>query len=90
MDEELQCVFVAHGEIHTQQIRSFLEAAGIRTAIRGDSLRQTHGLTLAGPGAVEILVSDADAEQARDLLRAAEAGDLRLGDEAESDTGETR
>ena len=29
MDERMQCVFVANGEIHAQQIRAFLEAAGI-------------------------------------------------------------
>ena len=82
MDQELQCVFVASGEMHAQQIRAFLHAAGIQTAVRGESLRQTHGLTLDGLGAVEILVAAADAEQARSLLDAAEAGHLRLEDDA--------
>ena len=31
MDEQMQCVFVANGEIHAQQVRAFLEAAGIPT-----------------------------------------------------------
>jgi hypothetical protein len=73
-----QCVFVANGEVHAQQVRSFPEAAGIATAIRGESLRQTHGLTLDGPGAVEILVSEPDVERARALLDSAEAGRFRL------------
>ncbi len=83
MDQQPQCVFVASGEVQAQQVRAFLEAAGIATAVRGESLRVTHGLTLDGLGAVEILVSDADVEQARTLLDFAEAGQLRLGDDAE-------
>ncbi len=83
MDQQPQCVFIANGEVQAQQVRAFLEAAGIATAVRGESLRVTHGLTLDGLGAVEILVSDADVEQARTLLDSAEAGQLRLGDDGE-------
>lgn len=84
MADELQCVFVASGEIAAQQVRGFLEASGISTAVRGESLRHTHGLTLDGLGAVEILVSESDAEQARALLASAEAGQLRI-DELDAD-----
>jgi hypothetical protein len=83
MDQDLRRVFVASGEMHASQVRAFLEAAGIPTAVRGESLRKTHGLTLDGLGAVEILVADDDAERARSLLDAAEAGQLRLGDDVE-------
>jgi hypothetical protein len=83
MNQELQCVFTASGEMHAQQIRAFLEAAGIATAVRGESLRHTHGLTLDGLGAVKILVRDTDVEQARALLESAEAGGFRLGDETD-------
>lgn len=83
MGQQPRCVFIANGEVQAQQVRAFLEAAGIATAVRGESLRVTHGLTLDGLGAVEILVSDADVEQARTLLDSAEAGQLRLGDDAE-------
>lgn len=86
MDQDLRRVFVASGEMHANQIRAFLEAAGIPTAVRGESLRKTHGLTLDGLGAVEILVADDDAERARSLLDAAEAGQLRLGDDVDSTT----
>ena len=82
MDPNLRCVFVASGEIHAQQIRAFLEAEGISAIERGESLRNTHGLTLDGLGAVEILVADEDADRARSLLEAAEAGTLRLDDES--------
>jgi putative signal transducing protein len=83
MDSTLQRVFVANGEIQAQQVRAFLEAAGIPAAKRGESLRNTHGLTLDGLGTVEILVAAADAERARSLLDAADAGAFRLTDDIE-------
>jgi len=89
MDQQPQCVFVASGEIAAQQVRSFLEGAGIQTAERGESLRKTHGLTINGLGAVEILVAEADVGRARSLLESAETGKFRLADDAEtSSTGE--
>jgi hypothetical protein len=75
-------VFVASGESHAQQVRAFLEAAGIPVIVRGEALRNTHGFTLDGLGAVEISVAETDADAARELLRSAEAGELRLDDEA--------
>jgi Putative prokaryotic signal transducing protein len=80
MDQPLRCVFVASGEMVAQQVRGFLEAAGIATAVRGESLRNTHGLTLDGLGAAEILVAEADADRARTLLASADAGEFRLPD----------
>jgi hypothetical protein len=84
MDRQPGCVFVANGEIHAQQVRAFLEAAGIRTAERGESLRHTHGLTLNGIGAVQILVAEVDVDRARSLLDSAEAGIFRLAGDAEN------
>jgi len=75
------CVFVANGEIHAQQVRAFLEAGGIPVEMRGEALRNTHGLTLDGLGTVEILVAPEDAAAARSLIAAAEAGELRLPDD---------
>jgi hypothetical protein len=80
MEQPLRCVFVANGEIHAWQVRAFLEAGGVRTATRGESLRNTHGLTLDGLGAVEILVAESDVKQAQSLLESAEAGKFRLAD----------
>ena len=71
-------VFIANGEVHAQQVCAFLEAAGISAVERGESFRNTHGLTLEGLGSVEILVAEADAPQARALLASAEAGAFRL------------
>ena len=79
----MQCVFVANGEIHAQQVRTFLEAAGIPAFVHGEALRHTHGLTLDGLGTVQILVGSDDAGRARELLDSAEAGDFRLPDEGD-------
>jgi Putative prokaryotic signal transducing protein len=81
MDEQMKCVFVANGEIQAQQVRAFLESAGIPTLIQGEALRHTHGLTLDGLGTVEILVGPDDVDQARALLDSADAGAFRLGDD---------
>lgn len=83
MSSELQRVFVASGVMQAQQVRAFLEAAGIPAIERGESLRKTHGLTLDGLGAVEILVAEGDADRARSLLAAADAGAFRLADDTE-------
>ena len=83
MDLQMKGVFVASGEVEAQQVRAFLEAAGIATAERGEALRKTHGLTVEGLDAVEILVEEADVAQAREMLASAEAGAFRLGDDAE-------
>ncbi len=77
---------VAQGEVEEQQIRSFLEAHGIPTSVRGEALRKTHGLTLDGLGMVQILVAAADAERARELLAAVESGALRLEPDASPDS----
>ena len=86
MDQHQRSVFIANGEIQAQQIRAFLEAAGISSALRGESLRNTHGLTLDGLGTVEIVVAVDDEDRARALLASAENGEFQLADDAESST----
>ena len=76
-------VFTANGEIHAQQIQGFLEAAGISSELKGESLRKTHGLTIDGLGMVEVVVSSEDEAQARALLASAELGAFRLDDDAQ-------
>jgi hypothetical protein len=83
MEGELRRVFVASGDLQAHQVRAFLDAAGVPAVMRGESLRRTHGLTLDGLGAVEILVAAADADRALALLRSAAAGEFRLPDDAD-------
>jgi hypothetical protein len=77
-------IFIANGEIHAHQVRAFLEAAGISSELRGESLRKTHGLTLDGLGAVEIVVAAADEDRARALIASAEGGEFRIDDDAQT------
>ena len=86
MNQTLQCVFVANGEMHAHQVRTFLEAAGIQAAERGEALRHTHGLTLDGLGGVAIMVADTDADRARSLLASAEAGAFRVAEGADEES----
>ena len=54
----LVTVVTVQGQFEEGQIRSFLEAAGIPTAVRGEALRRTHGLTIDGIGAADIMVPE--------------------------------
>ena len=74
-------VSTVQGPFEEEQICSFLTANGIPTQIQGEALRRTHGLTMDGLGAVNILVPRDLAEAARDLLTRADHGDLRIEDE---------
>lgn len=83
MNQQGRCVFVANGQMQAHQVQAFLEASGVASVLRGESLSKTHGLTLNGLGKVEILVTEADEEQARALLASAEAGEFRLDDDGD-------
>jgi hypothetical protein len=84
MNEDLVVVFTAQGELEETQVRSFLAAHDIPTSTRGEALRHTHGLTLDGLGAVEIMVAAEHEATARLLLDQAERGELTLDDSIES------
>jgi hypothetical protein len=71
-------VCAVQGQFAEAQVRAFLEANGIPTQVRGETLRTTHGISIDGLGSVEILVPADKADQARDLLNQAEAGALSL------------
>ena len=86
--EDNVVVTTVQGQFEEQQVRAFLEAHGIPTSVRGEALRHTHGLSVAGLGAVEILAPREHAESARRLLQEAERGALRLDDDVE-DGGDT-
>jgi len=84
MNGDLVVVFTAQGELEETQVRSFLAAHDIPTSTRGEALRHTHGLTLDGLGAVEIMVAAEHEATARLLLDQAERGEFTLDDSIES------
>src|SRR5687768_16245017 len=83
MTDDQVIVATVQGQFAEGQLRSFLEAAGIPTAVRGESLRATHGLSIDGLGAVQILVPREREEEARALIAAADSGALRLLDDGQ-------
>jgi len=76
--EPFVAVSIVQGQFAEEQVRAFLEANGIPTEVRGETLRATYGISIDGLGSVEILVPADKAEEARDLLNQAEAGALSL------------
>jgi hypothetical protein len=50
-----------------------------------ESLSKTHGLTLDGLGRVELIVAEADAVRARELLASTESGEFRLAEDTEAE-----
>ena len=81
-------VTTVQGQLEEQQVRAFFEAHGIPTTVRGEALRHTHGLSVAGLGTVEILAPRQHAESARRLLAEAERGALRLEEDDVEDGGD--
>jgi hypothetical protein len=76
--EHFVAVSTVQGQFAEEQLRAFLEANGIPTQVRGETLRTTHGFSIDGLGRVEILVPSDKADEARDLINHAEAGALSL------------
>jgi hypothetical protein len=72
-------VSTVQGQFAEAQVRAFLDAHGIETRVRGETLRTTHGISIDGLGQVEILVPEGQAADARDLLARADHGDFRIG-----------
>ena len=76
MDHEPVVVATVQGEFEEQQLRTFLDANGIPTVVRGEALRKTHAFVHDGLGAVEIMVAPEDEFAARDLIAKVESGEL--------------
>ena len=85
MSDQERTVFVAQGQTEAEQVRSFLEAAGIESVLRGESLTKTHGLTVSELARIEIVVAEGDADRANELLAAVERGELQLTEDDDED-----
>lgn len=94
-EADLAEVWRSQGEFEAQVIRALLDSIGIRSVIRGEALRITHGLTMDGLAVVRILVRAEDAERAREIILAEEllecpkcGASVRAGDTACRSCGE--
>ncbi len=82
-------VYVANGQLDAEMIRGFLEAYGIPAMISQESVGKVYGLASGPLGEVNILVPAENKDEALDLLRSMENGDL-IDDQGDKDssTGE--
>jgi hypothetical protein len=66
--DDLVEVARAAGQAEAELIQSVLAGSGIESALRGEALRLTHGLTMDGLAEVRILVRPEDRDAARAAL----------------------
>lgn len=74
-------VYVAQGHMEAQVIRTKLESAGIPALLKYESVGLVMGLTFDGLGEVQVLVPAVFADEAIQLLEAADSGEYE--DDAE-------
>jgi type III secretory pathway lipoprotein EscJ len=84
-DDEVELCRVS-GKFEAEPVVAALRANGIAARTRGEAAGELYGLTLDGMGEVTILVRQSQVAEARDLLKAADLGELRLGDEPADET----
>jgi hypothetical protein len=79
-DGEVELIRVS-GKIAAEPILAALRANGIPARAHGEAAGELYGLTLDGMGEVTIFVLASQLDAARELLKAADLGELRLGDD---------
>jgi len=79
--ELTETAYVANGQLNAEMIKLFLGSMGIQSRILQESAGVVYGFTLGPMGAAEIRVTKEDAEQAREILKAMEAGLFSLPDD---------
>jgi Putative prokaryotic signal transducing protein len=75
--EDLVVVYKAD-RISAEVMRSVLEGSGIQTAMSGSGAQGAYPFTVGVFGEGSVLVRSVDEEAAREIIRAAEAGELDL------------
>lgn len=83
MPNDLVSVYIAHGQVEAQLIKSLLEAEGIPVMIAQEGAGAAYGLTVGILGIAEIFVREKDGDEAKKLIE-----EMRGDDEA-SDEGES-
>jgi hypothetical protein len=78
--KEFVVVHVAQGELEANVIKSHLESEGIPAVLQYESVGRVFGLTVDGLGEIKILVPQALAERAKEIIKPREFGEA--GDEA--------
>ena len=63
-------VYTAHGEMEAQVIKSLLESCGIRSLMQGNAAMSMQPFVMDGMGEIKIMVTEAQAEEARNIIEA--------------------
>ena len=66
---DLVSVYIAHGQVEAQLIKSLLEAEGIPVMIAQEGAGAAYGLTVGILGIAEIFVREKDADEAKSLIK---------------------
>ena len=73
MPNNLVSVYIAHGQVEAQLIKSLLEAEGIPVMIAQEGAGAAYGLTVGILGIAEIFVREQDAGKAKEILEMGES-----------------
>jgi len=63
-------VYTAHGEMEAQVIRGLLESCGIRSLMQGNAALSMQPFVMDGMGEIKIMVTEAQADEARKIIEA--------------------
>jgi pentatricopeptide repeat protein len=82
MEPDYRVVYVASGNLDAEEIRIFLESAGIRAYINQESVGITgYSLAVGSIGQAMVYVSAGQYEEARQLLEKMKHGDLETNED---------
>ncbi len=73
-------VYTTTGQLEGEMIKAFLQAQGIQAEISQESVAKTIGLSAGKLGEVQILVPEAQADEAISCLKRMEAGEFENSD----------
>lgn len=82
MEPEYQVVYVGSGTLDAEEIRIFLESAGIHAYINQESIGITgYSVAVGSMGQARVYVSASQFEEARQLLDKMERGELETNED---------
>lgn len=82
MEPEYQVVYVGSGTLDAEEIRIFLESAGIRAYINQESVGITgYSVSVGLMGQAKVYVPASQFEEARQLLEKMERGELETNED---------
>ena len=81
--DKLVKVYTAHGEMEAQVIKGLLESCGIPSLMQGNAAHSMQPFVMDGMGEVKIMVTEAQADEARKIIEAKQMFNWFTGDSNE-------